>query len=205
MKLLLHTCCGPCLLYPLNSLRQQGIEPVGYFFNPNIHPLLEFERRVEALETVCQKMGVEMVWDSRLYGLEVWLRGLEGRFSQQERCPVCYRTRLEAAARTAAALGFSAFSTTLLYSKYQRHELIRQMGEEVAGAYGLDFFYQDFRIGWSQGIEEAKAIGIYRQPYCGCIFSEAERYKGRKKRMEKRLLAGANSFLDAKATDIAVN
>ncbi len=205
MKLLLHTCCGPCLLYPLDSLRQQGIEPVGYFFNPNIHPLLEFERRVEALETVCQKRGVEMVWDSRLYGLDDWLRELGGRFSQQERCPVCYRIRLEAAARAASALGFSAFSTTLLYSKYQRHELIRRMGEEIARAHGLDFFYQDFRTGWSQGIEEAKAIGIYRQPYCGCIFSEAERYKGRKGRMEKRLLAGAGGISGAETADIAVN
>ncbi len=187
MKLLLHTCCGPCLLYPLGRLREQGLEPVGYFYNPNIHPLLELERRIEALEEVSMRRGVEMIWDRRLYGLDSWLRQLEGRFSQEERCPVCYRMRLEAAAHAAVSMGFSAMSTTLLYSRYQRHELIRQMGREIADSHGIQFLYEDFRQGWSQGIEEAKALGIYRQPYCGCIFSEAERYRGRKRRMEKRL------------------
>ncbi len=187
-KLLLHICCGPCVLYPLEVLRAEGVEPVGYFFNPNIHPLREMERRVEALETVSEELGFHLIWDPEIYGLTHWLKLLKGRYQQSERCPECYRMRLEATARTAVANGFPCFSTTLLYSRYQRHELICQMGEEIAVKHGLSFYYHDFRQGWEQGIQAAKELDIYRQPYCGCIFSEAERYGGRLRKMEKRLL-----------------
>jgi predicted adenine nucleotide alpha hydrolase (AANH) superfamily ATPase len=128
-----------------------------------------------------------VIWSRDGYGLNRYLRAIGGNTEPATRCPVCYEMRLEETAKKAAELGMSAFSTTLLYSKYQRHELIRNMGEDIARKYGLEFFYEDFREGWKQGIEEAVSIGIYRQPYCGCVFSEAERYSKRMARLMQKM------------------
>jgi len=189
MEILLHVCCGPCTLYPLRVLRERGIEVTGFFFNPNIHPFREFERRVEALETVSEMYNFRVIWSREGYGLRKYLAAIGSNMEPADRCPACYELRLEETARKAAELSMPAFSTTLLYSRYQRHGLIREMGQEIARKHGLEFFYEDFREGWIQGIEEAVAIGIYRQPYCGCIFSEAERYSKRMARLVKRLEA----------------
>ncbi len=162
------------------------MEPLGFFYNPNIHPFREFERRVEALEQVSKAIDLPIVWDESGYGLESYLKKLNGRTSPEERCPVCYRMRLEKAALQAVKLGLKLFTTTLLYSRYQRHELIAEMGKDIAQKYNIDFYYQDFRLGWTKGIEMSKELGIYRQPYCGCIFSELERYNKRAERLRKR-------------------
>ncbi len=187
MNLLLHICCGPCALYPLEVLRDEGIVPVGYFFNPNIHPFREYERRVEALRTVAASCHLEMIWDSRGYDINMWFRAVGSDTEQKLRCPACYEMRLEAAAETAAASGMDAFSTTLLYSRYQQHQAIRDTGVRLARRHGLKFFYRDFRQGWQRGIEMAVKSGIYRQPYCGCVFSERERYGAREKRLAASL------------------
>ena len=97
-------------------------------------------------------------------------------FHEEERCPLCYRMRLEATAKKAREIGADAFSTTLLYSRYQRHETIRALGEELATQFGVPFLYEDFRVGWQEGIDASLEMGLYRQPYCGCIYSEQERY-----------------------------
>ncbi len=187
MDIFLHICCGPCALYPIGVLKAQGAHITGYFYNPNIHPFREFERRVEALEEVSRTKDVSIVWDDSGYGLKEWLSILDGVTAQKERCPLCYEMRLEKSAKEASNRGFEYYSTTLLYSKYQRHGLIREIGEEKARKYGIEFYYEDFRKGWKDGIEEAVALGIYRQPYCGCIFSESERYAKRIKRLSDRL------------------
>ncbi len=173
MKLLLHLCCGPCTLYPVAALRAEGIEPHGFFHNPNIHPFREFKRRLGALREVSAKTGLAVEADKE-YGLEQYLRQVV--FHEAERCRLCYRMRLAATARKARELGAEAFSTTLLYSRYQKHELIRRVAEEVAAHHGVPFYYRDFRGGWQEGIDMAVALDIYRQPYCGCIYSEQERY-----------------------------
>lgn len=173
MKILLHICCGPCSIYPLTQLRREGIEVYGYFYNPNIHPYREFKQRIQGVKQFAEISHLEIKIESR-YGLTEYLR--EVVFHEQQRCPLCYAMRLEVVAQKAKERGDDAFSTTLLYSKYQDHECIRKIGEKLARKYEIDFYYEDFREGWQEGIEGAIEMGLYRQPYCGCIYSEQERY-----------------------------
>ena len=187
MKLLLHICCGPCSFYPLTVLKHKDITPVGYFFNPNIHPFREYERRVDALRTVAAKFHLPVIWDSRGYDIEHWFQAIGKHREHGLRCPACYRVRLEAAASRAAETGMEAFTTTLLYSRYQRHDVIAETGRSLGKQYGVEFWYHDFRKGWQQGIDMAVEAGIYRQPYCGCLFSERERYGKREKRLAASL------------------
>lgn len=172
-RVLLHICCGPCALYPLSILRDDGLDVEGFFHNPNIHPFQEFQRRLEAVEQVARARDL-LVHYERRYGLTEYLRAVV--FHEQQRCTLCYEMRLLATVQAAKRLGADAFSTTLLYSKYQRHDLIRQTAERLAREHGIPFYYLDFREGWSKGIELSKRLGLYRQPYCGCIYSEQERY-----------------------------
>lgn len=168
MKLLLHICCGPCALYPLSVLQEEGITFEGFFYNPNIHPWEEFQRRKENLKKVSEEKGFPVVYRED-FEQEKWeaFQGLE-----QERCQMCYRLRLEETARYAKENGFDGFTTTLLVSPYQNHEMMIQLGEALAKKYGISFFYRDFRQGFRQGQQEAKDMGIYRQKYCGCILSK---------------------------------
>ncbi len=183
MRLLLHICCGPCAVYPTKVLTADGHELYGFFHNPNIHPYQEFRRRLEALEEFSRTAGLTVEYD-REYGLRDYLRQVVNR--EEERCLICYELRLTVAARRAAALGLEGFTTTLLYSRYQKHEAIRAIGERLATAPNLIFYYRDFREGWQAGIDRSKELGLYRQPYCGCIYSEQERYDPacRKKKKE---------------------
>lgn len=173
MKILLHICCGPCSIYPLTQLRGEGIEVYGYFYNPNIHPYREFKKRIEGVKQFAEISHLEIKIESR-YGLTEYLR--EVVFHEQQRCPLCYAMRLEVVAQKAKERGDDAFSTTLLYSKYQEHEHIRKIGEKLARKYEIDFYYEDFREGWQEGVKGSIEMGLYRQPYCGCIYSEQERY-----------------------------
>jgi len=179
MKLVLHVCCGPCTIYPLTTLRDEGLNPTGFFYNPNIHPFQEFQRRLEALDTLSAAMAFP-VTTLREYGLTEYLRQVV--FHEDGRCLRCYEMRLVATAAHAKETGADAFTTTLLYSRYQKHETIRAMGERIGAESGVPFYYRDFREGWQQGIEESKAMGLYRQPYCGCIYSEQERYDKKSRR-----------------------
>ncbi len=186
MQLLMHICCGPCTTYPLSALREKGIEPQGYFFNPNIHPFKEFKRRLSALETVESEMRLAIDYE-REYGLNDYLRQVV--HNEKKRCLICYEMRLTATALKAKELQAEAFTTTLLYSRYQNHEAIRIIGERLAAEHDLSFYYEDFREGWQEGIDQAIEMDIYRQPYCGCIYSEQERYdkKFRKEQKEKAI------------------
>lgn len=181
MNVLLHMCCAPCTVYPLQALKGEDVRVFGFFFNPNIHPYQEFARRVAAVEEWLKGEPVPMFWD-RSYDLEGFLRLVA--FREREPCRFCYHLRLSAAARAARQGSFEAFTTTLLYSKYQQHELIRDIGQQVAGETGVAFFYQDFRPGWDEGVARSRELGLYRQPYCGCIFSERDRYLGPREELE---------------------
>ncbi|MBU0481272.1 MAG: epoxyqueuosine reductase QueH [Proteobacteria bacterium] len=176
MNLLLHICCGPCTTYPFKTLTAEGHTIQGYFHNPNIHPYREFQRRISALEEFCRQTGMEVEYD-REYGLKEYLRKVV--FNEENRCRTCYEMRLAETARKAATIGADAFSTTLLYSRFQKHDRIREIGEKMASEYGVSFYYRDFREGWREGIDLAIERGLYRQPYCGCIYSEQERYEKR--------------------------
>lgn len=173
MKILLHICCGPCTIYPLRVLREGRDEVRGLFYNPNIHPFSEYRRRLEALDGYAAREGLDVIRDEA-YPLEEFLR--QTAFREEERCSVCYRLRLSRAARIAEEGRFAAFTTTLLYSRFQKHDLIREIGESEARRYGVPFLYRDFREGWLEGIRVSKELGMYRQSYCGCIYSEKERF-----------------------------
>ncbi len=173
MKVLLHICCGPCSIFPVASLRKTGHEVLGFFFNPNIHPFKEFSRRLDTLREYAGSIELPLTVDGR-YLLEDFLSAVMK--ADRLRCEICYEMRLHEAARQARLMGCEAFSTTLLVSPYQKHELIRKAGEAAGAAHGVEFLYEDFRPGWQEGVKISRAREMYRQPYCGCIFSEKERY-----------------------------
>lgn len=189
MKILLHVCCGPCAIFPVDALRAEGYTVEGYFHNPNIHPYREFKMRLQAVRQFAEVTGLRLTADSE-YGLRPFLR--QTVFHEDERCGLCYAMRLEKTAVLARETGADAFSSTLLYSRYQKHALIRTVGEQIAAKYGVAFLYRDFRVGWQEGIDRSLSMGLYRQSYCGCIFSEQERYDRKfGKKGTKRLLGGS--------------
>ena len=169
----MHICCGPCAIYPLQELRKNGFEVTGYFYNPNIHPYREYMKRSQTLRDYAQKEDFNVIW-SESYPLDEFLR--QTAFMDKDRCVYCYTERLENAVNAATMGNYDFFTTTLLYSKFQNHELIRKISENLSKKIGVDFYYQDFRLGWSEGVKKSKEIGLYRQSYCGCIYSEKERF-----------------------------
>ena len=173
MKILLHSCCGPCTIYPLKVLREEGCEVMGFFYRHNIHPYTECLRRQETLERYAAEQQLRVIIQEG-YDMEGFIRNVA--FREKERCRYCYHDRLRAAARVARKGKFDAFTSTLLYSRHQKHDLIREMGDTIGRESGVPFLYRDFRVGWKAGIETSKKLGMYRQPYCGCIYSEKERY-----------------------------
>lgn len=173
MKLLLHTCCAPCSVYCIQKLRKDNIEPVIYWYNPNIHPYMEYKARRDTLKEYTKSIGVEAIFEEN-YGLREFCKNVIDDLDN--RCQYCYRTRLEKTVQYAKENGYDAFCTTLLISPYQNHEKLKQTGEELEKEYGIHFYYQDFREGFRQGQNEARELGLYMQKYCGCIFSEEIRY-----------------------------
>ena len=173
MKVLLHICCAPCCIYPVQNLRAEGLDVMGFFYRHNIHPYTECLRRQETLQGYADSIDLRVIYQEG-YHLENFLRNVS--FRETERCTYCYHDRLESTAHIAKHGRFDCFSTTLLYSKFQKHELIRSIGESVAKSVGVPFLYEDFRPGWKHGVDESKRLNLYRQPYCGCIYSEKERY-----------------------------
>ena len=172
-RILLHMCCAPCTTYPLQQLRGRWERIIGFYYNPNIHPYREYEKRLSAVRQLAEITGLEMIYRDE-YDLEDFLRCVV--FREQNRCQYCYHRRLEAAARTAAKSKFDAFTSTLLYSRLQKHDLIAEIGESLGKKWGVPFYYGDFREGWKEGIALSKEMRLYRQQYCGCIYSEKDRY-----------------------------
>ncbi len=169
----MHICCGPCTIYPLKELRTHGHEVTGIFYNPNIHPYQEYRRRLETLNNYASRAFLNIICPEG-YPLEEFLRQVA--FKEKERCEYCLQDRLKYTAEMAAADQYDGFTTTLLYSKYQKHDLIRQIGEHFSRQLGIPFYYQDFRDGWAEGVRISRELEMYRQPYCGCIYSEKERF-----------------------------
>ena len=174
MNILLHVCCGPCAVYPAARLSEEGFSAAGFFYNPNIHPYQEYTRRLAAARDFAGRTGLTLIVRDG-YDLDVFLVRTAGKGTG--RCEQCYRMRLDAAAAEARQKGFALYTTSLLYSKHQKHDLIRGVARETGREHGIELYYEDFRRGWREGIVESKAMGLYRQQYCGCIFSERERYE----------------------------
>ena len=169
-KLLMHMCCAPCSVFPYGELKKEGFEIEGLFYNPNIHPKEEYLKRRENVElfSKLKNFNVNYIDD---FMQETWEK-YSG--SNESRCHMCYSIRLDKAAAYAKEKGFDAFTTSLLVSPYQKHDLIKELGEKFGAKYGVEFLYRDFRPGFRQGQQEAKELGIYRQKFCGCIISYNE-------------------------------
>ncbi len=177
MNILIHICCGNCAIYPVKSLREKNHQLTGFFYNHNIHPFQEYGRRLETTRKYATEENLSLIIDDQ-YLLEEFLSNVAQ--NPDDRCTYCYRSRLTKTAQRACDEGFEAFTTTLLYSRYQNQEAIISFGRELAKEYGLVFIDQDFRPGWNEGIRISKEMGLYRQQYCGCIYSEKDRYHPRK-------------------------
>lgn len=173
MKLLVHICCAPCFAAPYFHLKAEGHDVHGFWYNHNIHPFTEYRKRLETLQEFAEKENFPLIVKDE-YELEKFLR--KTAFREQERCKICYYDRLKYSAVIAKKGNFDAFTTTLLYSKFQKHDLIKEIGESLAKEYGVKFYYQDFREYWQEGIKISKEKEMYRQQYCGCIYSERDRY-----------------------------
>ncbi len=180
-KVLVHMCCGPCSIYPLKTALKGELEVVGYFYNPNIQPRGEHDKRRKAVETLSRLMEIDVIFGGgEEYDAADFVKDSGGRaiktLKKEERCRHCYTLRLEAVAGEASLRGFDYFSSSLFYSKYQNHDLMLKLSGDLADKYGISLFYRDFRLGWKEGIKESKEMGLYRQQYCGCIYSWMERY-----------------------------
>ncbi len=175
MKLLMHTCCAPCSVYCIDSLRAEGIEPTVFWYNPNIHPYMEYKARRDCLRDYIKSIGVRGIFVED-YGLDKFCKAVSSDIAS--RCvKYCYRARLSQTVRYAHEHGFDVFTTTLLVSPYQKHEEIVRVCEELSEMSGVAFLYRDFRVGFREGQKKARELGMYMQKYCGCVFSEEERYK----------------------------
>lgn len=179
MKTLLHICCAPCSIACIEQLREDGIEPTGLWYNPNIHPFTEYRARRNTLVDYAKSIGLELVVENE-YGLRTFVQAVCNDIDH--RCSYCYRCRLEETAKYAVAHGFDSFTTTLLISPYQNRDLLCQTGEALAQQTGLRFLPYDFRPRFREGQQKARGLGLYMQKYCGCIFSEEDRYCKKKKK-----------------------
>ncbi len=176
----MHTCCAPCSVYCIDSLRAEGIEPTCFWYNPNIHPYTEYKTRRDCLKEYTKKVGAELIIEED-YGLDEFCKNVVDDIPN--RCVnYCYFKRLSETVRFAAENGYDAFTTTLLVSPYQKHEELKKVCEELEKMSGVKFLYRDFRVGFREGQDKAREAGLYMQKYCGCIFSEEDRYR---KQIEK--------------------
>jgi len=174
-RILLHICCAPCACYPIKKLKEEGFEVTGLFYNPNIHPYQEYLKRMESVKQLEMEEKIKIIYLDK-YSLEEWLRTVAFRETKPVRCHLCYQARLETAASVAKRGNFDFFTSTLLYSKFQYHETIKDIGKFAGKKFGVPFLYEDFREGWKEGIRISKELNLYRQQYCGCIYSEKERF-----------------------------
>jgi hypothetical protein len=172
-------------------LRGENFVVHGFFYNPHIQPYQEFQKRLTTLQTYAQTEHLPLIVRAD-YDLQNFFR--EVAFRETNRCLYCYSVRIDAAASLARKSLFDAFTTTLLYSRRQQHRLIVSIAEEASKRHGIAFFYRDFRLGWKEGQQRAKALGMYRQQYCGCIYSEMERFYPKAPRQGKGSVAAKPEF-----------
>ena len=173
MKTLLHICCAPCANQPIEILRKEGLEVYGFWYNPNIHPFTEYRSRRNCLREYAETISLPLI-ERNDYGLRPFVRAVAEDI--ENRCVKCYEFRLFEAARQAHEGGFDSFTSSLFISPYQNHELMAETAERAAAVYGVEFLYRDFRPYFREGQQFARDHGFYMQKYCGCVFSEEERY-----------------------------
>ena len=186
-KILLHTCCAPCSTYVVDKLRKDGSEDLTYFwYNINIHPYIEYKARRDCLKMYAEMINMPLIIED-YYGVREFTQNVASNIDG--RCLFCYESRLDYTARYAKENGYDSFSTTLLVSPYQKHELIINVANRMAEKYGVNFIYQDFREGFRIGQQMAREAGLYMQKYCGCVYSEEEAERQREERKRLKELA----------------
>ena len=181
-SVLLHTCCAPCSITCIDALREDALEPVSYWNNPNIHPWTEYRQRRDTLAAYTRSVGVRLILDGD-YGIRPFTAAVAA--DPDRRCAYCYAVRLESAAKYASEHGFARFTTTLLVSPYQNRELLVETGLAMGERYGVEFLPCDFRPRFREGQDRARALGLYMQKYCGCIYSEEDRYRAKKRKKKE--------------------
>ncbi|MBQ7934818.1 MAG: epoxyqueuosine reductase QueH [Clostridia bacterium] len=182
-KLLLHICCAPCSVACIKQLREEGIEPTGFWYNPNIHPYMEYRARRDTLIEYAKSVGLALEIKDE-YGLRAFTKAVADH--PENRCGYCYAVRMEETARYAKEHGFTAIATTLTVSPYQNHSLIFEIGKKAAEKYGIRFLPYDFSPHFREGQAEARELELYMQKYCGCIYSEEERFQAKIEKDRKR-------------------
>lgn len=172
-KVIVHCCCAHCAAYTLDYWRGQSFEVTALWYNPNIHPLSEHKSRLEAMDNLCRILAIPLIIIPG-YNINNYFRRVVGH--EEERCRYCFSLRLEKTAEVARTKGFDSFTTTLLISPHQKHDLLKDIGDEVAQKTGPQFLYVDLRKRYSDSRHITKPMGLYRQQYCGCLYSRRERY-----------------------------
>ncbi len=172
MRILTHVCCAPCFIAPYEHLKSKH-EVTAFWYNHNIHPYQEYKKRLDTLREFVDTNNIKYI-EKDVYELDKFIHNAVYR--ESDRCRSCYYERLKYTAIIAKKGNFDAFTSTLLYSKFQNHEMMIEIGNSLAKEYGVKFYYEDFREYWKEGIELSKEVGMYRQQYCGCIYSERDRY-----------------------------
>lgn len=178
MNTLLHICCAPCSVMCIETLRGEGIETSGLWYNPNIHPFTEYRSRKNTLIEYSKKilLPLDVIDD---YGLREFIGLIYPDFDN--RCRKCYEIRLDKTAQIAKEKGFDSFTSTLFVSPYQNHEMMKEVANEAAEKHKVKFLYRDFRPYFREGQAKAREMEFYMQKYCGCVFSEEDRYRKKKK------------------------
>ena len=177
MRILLHVCCGPCALGPQEALKEEGNQLTGYWYNPNIHPYSEYQRRLMTVGFLFEKLRLPLLAEQADFS--DFLSGLVEAQREGSRCPFCWRHRLEKVALAAKSNGFDGFTTTLLASSHQDHQALKELGLEIGRRVGVPFLYRDFRVNEKAAHARSRELGLYRQNYCGCLYSEWERFLGK--------------------------
>ena len=182
MRLLIHTCCSTCFSMAYSGLKKEfgtDLELCNYWYNPNIHLLIEYRRRLKSAYMINKRLGIKFIVDDE-YGVKEFCRLTAVAQEVPERCKICYKMRLDRVAETARDNGYDYFATTLTTSSHQSHELITSAAENAARAAGVNFLYRDWR---NEEKDEKLLNGLYKQQYCGCVFSEYDRYKDTSKHL----------------------
>jgi len=172
-SVLVHSCCAHCAAYTAQYWREQGYEVTTLWYNPNIHPYMEHQHRLEAMQSLAQEINLPLIVTGG-YDMINYFRQVVGH--EADRCQYCFRLRLSKTVETAHQMGFSAFTTTLLISPHQKHDLLCEIGNELAEEAGVPFLHADLRKRYSDSRRMTKGLDLYRQQYCGCVYSEWERY-----------------------------
>ena len=172
-KVLVHVCCAHCAAYTVEHWRNQDYEVGGFWYNPNIHPYTEHQNRLESMESLAREIDLPLIITEG-YDFIEFFRRVTGH--EAERCQYCFYLRLAKIAEVAREKGYDAFTTTLLISPHQKHDIIREIGDRIAGEQDIKFLYADLRKRYSDSRYITKPMDLYRQQYCGCVYSEWERY-----------------------------